>query len=156
MKQLGNSSRDRLKMKETALSSLRSSRRCFSSDELLRAAEMGISTSNGCRKIKQENDKMKEICFCSDQDMCNGQRRRATRTIFLNFISIFILMSICRWIKLKLNSVFFSLAALLKTINNWWPLDRIWACLLFVLEVFDCRFIWPKDETKKKCWWSSV
>ncbi|CAF1291798.1 unnamed protein product [Adineta steineri] len=69
MKRLGNSSRERLKLKDEALSSLRSSRRCFSADELIRAGEMGIITSNGCRKIKRESDKSKEICFCSDQDM---------------------------------------------------------------------------------------
>ncbi len=71
MKRLGNNSRERIKLKDDALSSLRSSRQCFSADELLRAAEMGINTSNGCRKINRENDKPKEICFCSDQDMCN-------------------------------------------------------------------------------------
>jgi hypothetical protein len=71
MKLLGNNSLERLKLKDKALSLLKSSRRCFSADELLRAAEMGINTSNGCRKIKRENDKLKEICFCSDQDLCN-------------------------------------------------------------------------------------
>jgi hypothetical protein len=72
MKRMGNNSRERLKLKDAALSSLKSSRRCFSADELLRAAEMGINTSNGCRKLKRENEISKEICFCSDQDMCNS------------------------------------------------------------------------------------
>ena len=78
MKRLGNDSRERLKLKEKALSSLRSSRRCFSADELLRAAEMGINTANGCRRIHQDNEKSKEICFCSDQDMCNHVHRLTT------------------------------------------------------------------------------
>jgi hypothetical protein len=82
MKRLGNNSRERLKLKDAALSSLKSSRRCFSADELLRAAEMGINTSNGCRKIKRENEKSKEICFCSDQDMCNTVTK-ITENIFI-------------------------------------------------------------------------
>jgi hypothetical protein len=71
MKRLGNNSRERVKLKDAALSSLKSSRRCFSADELIRANEMGINTSNGCRKLNRENEKSQEICFCSDQDMCN-------------------------------------------------------------------------------------
>ena len=50
---------------------LKSSRRCFSADELLRAAELGINTSSGCRQVKHEGRKVKEVCFCSDQEMCN-------------------------------------------------------------------------------------
>lgn len=73
LKHLGNNSRERLLLKDNALATLRSSRRCFSSDELLRAAEMGISTANGCRKVQRENEKSKEICFCSDRDLCNSQ-----------------------------------------------------------------------------------
>ncbi|CAF0767162.1 unnamed protein product [Rotaria sordida] len=78
IKRLGNNSQERLKLKDAALSSLKSSRRCFSTDELLRTAEMGINTSNGCRKIIKENKKSIEICFCSDQDMCNKPKRDAT------------------------------------------------------------------------------
>ena len=83
MKHLGNNSRERLLLKDNALSSLRSSRRCFSSDELLRAAEMGISTANGCRQVKRENEKAKEICFCSDQDLCNDQMKLAENHFLL-------------------------------------------------------------------------
>lgn len=50
---------------------LKASRRCFSANELVRAAEMGVNTSDGCRQVQRENKKTKEICFCSDQDMCN-------------------------------------------------------------------------------------
>ncbi len=63
MKRLGNNSLDRIKLKDAALSSLKSSRRCFSADELIRANEMGINTLNGCRKIKRANEKPQEICF---------------------------------------------------------------------------------------------
>jgi hypothetical protein len=95
MKRLGNSSRERFKLKDKALSLLRSSRRCFSADELLRAAEMGINTSNGCRKLKRENEKSQEICFCSDQDMCN-KVTKITKNYFIScsailFVWIFIL-----------------------------------------------------------------
>lgn len=43
---------------------------------------MGINTSNGCRKIKRENDKSLEICFCSDQDLCN-QVTKLTKNYFI-------------------------------------------------------------------------
>ena len=90
LKHLGNNSRERLLLKDNALASLRSSRRCFSSDELLRAAEMGISTANGCRKIQRENEKAKEICFCSDRDLCNAQTKLfSNSSTFLFWLSIF-------------------------------------------------------------------
>jgi hypothetical protein len=54
------------------LSTLKSSRRCFTASELVRASEMGVNTSDGCRQVKKENTKMKEVCFCSDQTMCNN------------------------------------------------------------------------------------
>jgi hypothetical protein len=96
MKRLGNDSRERLKLKEKALSSLRSSRRCFSADELLRAAEMGINTANGCRKLNRENEKPKEICFCSDQDMCNKVNKMTKNFLIycsnILFLWIFILL----------------------------------------------------------------
>lgn len=89
-KRLGNDSRERLKLKEKALASLRSNRQCFSSDELLRAAEMGINTANGCRKINRENDRSQEICFCSDQDMCNSDTK-VTENFFMYSTTIFFL-----------------------------------------------------------------
>lgn len=47
---------------------------------------MGINTSNGCRKIKRENDKSLEICFCSDQDLCNKVTKIA-KNYFIIFCS---------------------------------------------------------------------
>lgn len=61
-----------LSFKYAAFSKLKSSRRCFSANELLRSAEMGVNTSDGCRQVKRDNKKTKEICFCSDQNMCNN------------------------------------------------------------------------------------
>jgi len=52
---------------------------------------MGIGTSNGCRKIKRENEKPKEICFCSDQDMCN-QVTKLTKNFFIHSCAI-----LCMW-----------------------------------------------------------
>lgn len=46
------------------------SRRCFTSDELMKANAIGVNTANGCRDIKMR-DKTKHFCFC-DGDMCNG------------------------------------------------------------------------------------
>ena len=89
MRRLGNNSRERIKLKDAAISSLRSSRRCFAADELLRAAEMGINTSNGCRKVKRENERSKEICFCSDQDMCNSMRQ-LTAHVFSTLASLLV------------------------------------------------------------------
>lgn len=57
--------------KLTQFGKLKSSRRCFSATELIRAAEMGVNTSDGCRQVERNDRKIKEICFCSDQDMCN-------------------------------------------------------------------------------------
>lgn len=45
------------------------SRRCFTSDELMKANAIGINTANGCRDIKMR-EKVKHFCFC-DSDMCN-------------------------------------------------------------------------------------
>lgn len=88
MKRLGNDSRERVKLKDKALASLRSNRQCFSADELLRAAEMGINTANGCRKITRDNDKSQEICFCSDQDLCNRDSQ-VTKNLFMYCTTIF-------------------------------------------------------------------
>ena len=71
---------------------LKSSRRCFSSDELLRAAELGINTSTGCRQVKHEGRKLKEICFCSDEDMCNSSFHLCP-SLFLFFIFVFLRLS---------------------------------------------------------------
>ncbi|CAF0921072.1 unnamed protein product [Adineta ricciae] len=87
LKRIGNNSEERLKLKDKALASLRSSRRCFSADELLRANEMGIVTANGCRKLKRDSDKSKEICFCSDQDMCN-QVMKVSNSLFIQYASV--------------------------------------------------------------------
>lgn len=46
------------------------SRRCFTSDELMKANAIGINTANGCRDIKMR-EKVKHFCFC-DSDMCNA------------------------------------------------------------------------------------
>jgi hypothetical protein len=67
-----NSTGNRFQRQQRNATLLKSSRRCFSADELVRAAELGINTSNGCRQVKQNEKKIKEICFCSDQDMCNA------------------------------------------------------------------------------------
>ena len=87
LKRIGNNSEERLKLKDKALASLRSTRRCFSADELLRANEMGIVTANGCRKLKRDSDKSKEICFCSDQDMCN-QVMKVSNSLFIQYASV--------------------------------------------------------------------
>ena len=72
---------------------LKSSRRCFSTDELLRATEIGINTSDGCRKVKRDDRKIKEVCFCSDQDMCNGQAKLAGRSFLVLFSNLLIVCS---------------------------------------------------------------
>jgi hypothetical protein len=33
---------------------------------------MGMNTSDGCRQVKRNDRKIKEVCFCSDEDMCNN------------------------------------------------------------------------------------
>ncbi|CAF2532852.1 unnamed protein product [Rotaria sp. Silwood2] len=53
MKRLGNNSQERLKLKDAALSSLKSSRRCFSADELLRTAEMDQDMCNKVTKLTE-------------------------------------------------------------------------------------------------------
>lgn len=71
---------------------LKASRRCFSANELIRAAEMGVNTSDGCRQVQRENRKTREICFCSDQDMCN-KTWKIDMEIFLLFIAgVFLLL----------------------------------------------------------------
>ncbi|CAF2742928.1 unnamed protein product [Rotaria sp. Silwood2] len=87
--QLENKTDDRPLIKYKNRSKLKSSRRCFSADELIRAAELGINTSDGCRQIKKVNQKMKEICFCSDQDMCN-RSYKSTYYFFLLCNPIFL------------------------------------------------------------------
>lgn len=72
---------------------LKASRRCFSANELVRAAEMGVNTSDGCRQVQRDQRKTREICFCSDQDMCNKTTRKITNEVFLFFIAgIFLLL----------------------------------------------------------------
>ena len=66
------------------------SRRCFTSDELMKANAIGINTANGCRNIKMR-DKTKHFCFC-DGDMCNGAARLtmlSTRRIVAVFLVTF-------------------------------------------------------------------
>jgi len=74
--------------RHTSLSNLKSSRRCFSANELIRAAEMGVNTSDGCRQVKRDHKKMKEVCFCSDQDMCNMSLKLGNN-LFILIISTF-------------------------------------------------------------------
>lgn len=69
---------------------LKSSRRCFSANELIQAAELGINTSDGCRQVRKDDHKVKEICFCSDQDMCNDAFYLTNYT-FIIFLSVGIL-----------------------------------------------------------------
>jgi hypothetical protein len=56
---------------------------------------MGINTANGCRKLNRENEKSKEICFCSDQDMCNKVNQVTTNFLIycsnILFLWIFLL-----------------------------------------------------------------
>jgi hypothetical protein len=76
-------------LKDAALSKLKSSRRCFSANELVRAAEMGVNTSDGCRQVKRNDRKIKAVCFCSDQDMCNSAFQ-LTKHFFIVFSSLFL------------------------------------------------------------------
>ena len=78
------------------LPKLKSSRRCFSANELIRAAEMGVNTSDGCRQVKRDNRKIKEVCFCSDQDMCNNTLKFSSNNlfIFMFFVHLLILHKI--------------------------------------------------------------
>lgn len=94
MKHLGNNSQERLKLKDAAISSLRSSRRCISAEELVRTAEMGLVTTNGCRKIKRDNKKSIEICFCSDQDMCNKVTKLRENSFIYASTILFVFMFI--------------------------------------------------------------
>ncbi len=76
-------------MKYASISKLKSSRRCFSANELVRAAEMGVNTSDGCRQVKKDHKKMKEVCFCSDQDMCNNAFQLTNNFFLVFFLYIF-------------------------------------------------------------------
>jgi hypothetical protein len=49
---------------------------------------MGVNTSDGCRQIKRDNRKMKEVCFCSDQDMCNNAFKLTNNVFVLFFLYI--------------------------------------------------------------------
>lgn len=57
------------------------SRRCFTSDELMKANAIGINTANGCRDIKMR-EKVKHFCFC-DGDMCNSANKNNNSKSFL-------------------------------------------------------------------------
>lgn len=92
LKHLGNNSMERYKLKDAALSSLKSSRRCFSVAELVQTADMEITTSDGCRIIKRENKKSVEMCFCSDQDMCNGLTQLTLNFFIYSSTVSFVLM----------------------------------------------------------------
>ncbi|CAF3477278.1 unnamed protein product [Rotaria sp. Silwood1] len=50
--QFENRTHDQSLIKYKNRSKLKSSRRCFSVDELIRAAELGINTSDGCRQLR--------------------------------------------------------------------------------------------------------
>ncbi|CAF1335922.1 unnamed protein product [Rotaria sordida] len=50
IRQYENKTYNQLLIKNKNRSKLKSSRRCFSTDELIRAAELGINTSDGCRQ----------------------------------------------------------------------------------------------------------
>ncbi|UJR09332.1 hypothetical protein I4U23_013575 [Adineta vaga] len=52
-----NNTLNALLRRDADLFKLRSSRRCFSATELLRAAEMGVNTSDGCRQVQKRRSK---------------------------------------------------------------------------------------------------
>ena len=55
---------------------------------MIRASDMGMNTSDGCRQIRKDGRKMKEVCFCSDEDMCNNAIRPTNYFfILLNVVS---------------------------------------------------------------------
>ncbi|CAF3558784.1 unnamed protein product [Rotaria sp. Silwood1] len=89
--QFENRTHDQSLIKYKNRSKLKSSRRCFSVDELIRAAELGINTSDGCRQVKKDDQKMKEICFCSDQDMCNNACKSKMNFFLFPFNLLFFL-----------------------------------------------------------------
>ncbi|RMZ95910.1 hypothetical protein BpHYR1_026498 [Brachionus plicatilis] len=60
------------------------SRRCFTSDELMKANAIGINTANGCRDIKMR-EKVKHFCFC-DSDMCNTSTKLFPKASFVYMI----------------------------------------------------------------------
>ncbi|CAF1942215.1 unnamed protein product [Rotaria magnacalcarata] len=88
--QYENKTDDRPIIKYRSRSKLKSSRRCFSANELIQAAELGINTSDGCRQVERDDQKVKEICFCSDQDLCNNACK-SSNYVFLLFSSLFVL-----------------------------------------------------------------
>jgi hypothetical protein len=63
------------------------SRRCFTSDELMKANAIGINTANGCRDIKMR-EKVKHFCFC-DSDMCNSSIKITSSLFIILLYSIF-------------------------------------------------------------------
>lgn len=66
------------------------SRRCFTSDELMKANAIGINTANGCRDIKMR-EKVKHFCFC-DGDMCNSSIKiKSSLFIFVFSFSFYFL-----------------------------------------------------------------
>jgi hypothetical protein len=75
--------------KYASISKLKSSRRCFSANEFVRAAEISVNTSDGCRQVKKDHKKMKEVCFCSDQDMCNNTFKLINNIFIIFFLYIF-------------------------------------------------------------------
>lgn len=70
------------------------SRRCFTSDELMKANAIGINTANGCRDIKMR-EKIKHFCFC-DGDMCNAAvSTRNIKQFSFKALAIVLIVSIC-------------------------------------------------------------
>jgi len=51
---------------------------------------MGVNTSDGCRQVKRDNRKMKEVCFCSDQNMCNNTLKLPNNLFILVVSFVFV------------------------------------------------------------------
>ncbi|CAF1435220.1 unnamed protein product [Adineta steineri] len=64
-KRYENNSQIGLLLKHINQSKRKSSRRCFTANELVRASEMGVNTSDGCQQVKKDDTKMKEMSATS-------------------------------------------------------------------------------------------
>jgi hypothetical protein len=64
-------------------------RRCFTSEDLTKASQIGLNAANGCRDVKMR-EKVKKFCFC-ESDFCNGTLS-TTRLSFVLSILIYFLI----------------------------------------------------------------